>query len=605
MLPQRVAVCLRRSYGGWRYFASSMAPTSAELPQSKTGSMPSSIYGECRPFPAVTQFDSSAFRSASSAKLLGTIMIFAACKVKPVVNRSEALLSLSNRVLGATITNAVMRKTFFAHFCGGESSQNVTGTIESLRKQGIGSILDYAAEKDVSSEAAKGDQTASFEENLNCSLHAIRSSAEQPKGYAAVKLTSIGSPHLLLSASALVIAAQRLFIEFSEHATGIETQTASRDVPSLRESEFLSAAKSILNVPEDEARTVYTAIHDMGASYASDAVDGDSISMYEWTEYFSPHRLGRGSLSNWLTKSKPHENCAAFAQLGGMPKALSDEEVTSWEQLCSRVARLSDCAAEYPNVRVLVDAEQTFLQPAIDQIVMLEQQRCNGRRAVVYNTYQAYLKDALPRLLADIKRSEHLNHRFGVKLVRGAYMVQERELCQTHGYADPINKDMASSHVNFDACVSKLLDKMGTVELLMGTHNENSVLKAINLLQEKGFQPEETPVAFAQLLGMCDHVSLTLGKAGYSAFKYVPYGPVGEVMPYLLRRAQENSDLLGSSTKEMGLIAQELRRRVRESPLLARFTAQAAEPSQQHPASESTSSSAESKEHDLKRHVQK
>eukprot|EP00922_Rhytidocystis_sp_ex-Travisia-forbesii_P044427 GHVS01066271.1.p1 GENE.GHVS01066271.1~~GHVS01066271.1.p1 ORF type:complete len:608 (+),score=90.81 GHVS01066271.1:125-1948(+) len=599
MLSERAAVCLHRSYGGlMRYFASSMA--SSDLAQSNATA---AMYREGPPSPVMSEFDSTAFRHVSSSKLLGTILVLSACKVKPMVNRSEALLSFSKRVLGEKLTHGLMRKTFFAHFCGGETVEGITGTIEDLKKRGVGSILDYAAEKDVSSEPVEGEKDSCFEENLNCSLSAIHISTQQPKAYSAVKLTSIGSPNLLLAASAIVVAVQQLFTMFSEHAAGMAPQQQeARDVPSLRRSEFVSAAKEILNVFQDEAETVYSAIHDLGPSYVCDTVEGDSISIYGWTEYFSPQKFGSEDIDKWLLKTKPHESrSAALAQLGGgggggTLKALSAEDKIEWEKLCSRVARLGECAAGYPNARVMVDAEQTFLQPAIDLIVMREQHRSNGKRAVVYNTYQAYLKDSQSRLLADLKRGEHLNHRFGVKLVRGAYLVRERELSQRHGYADPINKDLASSHVSYDACVSMLLDNLDQVELLMGTHNENSILKAMNLLQQRGFQPEDAPVSFAQLLGMCDHVSLSLGKAGYSSFKYVPYGPVGEVLPYLLRRAQENSDLLGSSTKEMGLIAQELRRRVMESPLFTRFSA--ADSTHQSVSSASGAASTfESKEH--------
>eukprot|EP00922_Rhytidocystis_sp_ex-Travisia-forbesii_P048764 GHVS01072634.1.p1 GENE.GHVS01072634.1~~GHVS01072634.1.p1 ORF type:complete len:605 (-),score=70.05 GHVS01072634.1:583-2397(-) len=604
MLPQRVAVFFPRSYGGsLRYLASSSASTpetSSEL--HSVASTP--IYREASPSAATVEFDSSAFRSVSSSKLLGTLLIFSSCKIKPVVSRSEALLSLSKRVLGERFTHAVMKKTFFAHFCGGETADDLTGTIEGLSKRGIGSILDYAAEKDVSCSQAEADQHVCFEENLNCSIHAIRSSSQQAKGYAAVKLTSLCSPHLLLSSSALVSAAQGLFSLFSEHAAAMQQQKAHESPKSLRRSAFVNAAQEILNVSEQEAETVYSGIRCLGCSYLPNTLDGDSISIYGWTEYFSPNKLGRGNLCQWLPQTLPLKRCAASAQIGGQLKSLSDDEAKQWDLLSGRVNRLADCAGEYPNVRVMVDAEQTFLQPAIDFLVMREQHRSNGKRAVVYNTYQAYLKDTRSRLLADLRRSEDLKHTFGVKLVRGAYIVQEGELCKRHGYDYPINNDLASSHVSYDSCASILMDKLGQVELLMGTHNENSVLKAISLLQQKGFRPEDAPVAFAQLLGMCDHVSLSLGKSGYSAFKYVPYGPVGEVMPYLLRRAQENSCLLGSSTKEMGLIVQELRRRVVESPLFSRFAAApATESTPQHTTSGSTSMSADSR--DLKRELQK
>lgn len=199
------------------------------------------------------------------------------------------------------------------------------------------------------------------------------------------------------------------------------------------------------------------------------------------------------------------------------------------------------------------------MQPAIDHIVWFLQRKYNTKRPVVYNTYQAYLKDCTDRLELALSKADRHGYKFGCKLVRGAYQVQERLRAAEMGYIDPIQPNLQATHDSYNASVGRIMDSIADgsgAQLMIASHNEDSILKAAALMHQKGIAPEQRSVFFGQLLGMCDHASLTLGNAGYAVYKYVPYGPVGEVIPYLVRRAQENGDLMAGSYRERELMKQ-------------------------------------------------
>jgi len=223
---------------------------------------------------------------------------------------------------------------------------------------------------------------------------------------------------------------------------------------------------------------------------------------------------------------------------------------------------LGAAAAELSNVNLMIDAEQTYLQPAIDSLVMQAQREFNGQRAVVMNTYQCYLRDSVDRLVLDLGAAKDSGYVFGVKLVRGAYMNQERRLAAERGYDDPIFAEIGQTHQAFDGAVTLMLDRIDGCDVLIGSHNERSIRLAVRGMHTRGLPPQSPRVAFAQLLGMCDFVTFKLAQKGFRAYKYVPYGPVKEVLPYLLRRAQENSDMLGTGGKEMTLVFKELAGRI-------------------------------------------
>ena len=225
-------------------------------------------------------------------------------------------------------------------------------------------------------------------------------------------------------------------------------------------------------------------------------------------------------------------------------------------------------------VRLLIDAEQHKFQPAIDSLVLDLQQEYNAfERAVaptIFHTYQCYKKETMGKIKVDLERSQRFGYHFAGKLVRGAYMMHERERAQEMGYPDPIHETIEDTHNTYDEAVEYLLKKYaennGKIEVMIASHNQQSIEKAIQLTEK--YNIDGPVLSFAQLLGMSDNLTNTLGTNGYRAYKYTPYGEVHEVIPYLLRRAQENSGMLkNGGSSELVLLLQELKRRLTPSNL--------------------------------------
>ncbi|MCH2225098.1 MAG: proline dehydrogenase family protein [Crocinitomicaceae bacterium] len=239
---------------------------------------------------------------------------------------------------------------------------------------------------------------------------------------------------------------------------------------------------------------------------------------------------------------------------------LSANDRIKYDQLLERVDSI--CKAAYDaNLPVFIDAEESWIQDTIDRIAMDMMAKYNTEKVSVFNTLQMYRHDRLEFFQKSIDQAKKNNHLLAVKLVRGAYMEKERDRAEEKGYPSPIQPTKEASDIDFDKSLNLALNNIETVSLCAGSHNEKSALKLTELMTEKGISVNDKRIYFAQLLGMSDHISFNLSNAGYNVAKYVPYGPIKEVMPYLLRRADENTSVAGQTSRELGLIMKERKRR--------------------------------------------
>ncbi|EMR02278.1 proline dehydrogenase family protein [Cesiribacter andamanensis] len=239
---------------------------------------------------------------------------------------------------------------------------------------------------------------------------------------------------------------------------------------------------------------------------------------------------------------------------------LSAQETAAFERVRSRVDQICKATAE-AGVRVFIDGEETWIQDTIDELAYDMMRKYNQQAPVVYNTYQLYRADGL-RLLQDAMHMATMHNIWlGAKLVRGAYMEKERERAQELGYPDPINPGKQATDDLYNKALKFCLDNKQRIGLCSGSHNEYSNQLLTVLMQKHSVQPTDPNFYFAQLYGMSDNLSFTLAAAGYNVVKYVPYGPVEKVMPYLFRRAQENTSVAGQSSREFTLIEKEMKRR--------------------------------------------
>lgn len=239
---------------------------------------------------------------------------------------------------------------------------------------------------------------------------------------------------------------------------------------------------------------------------------------------------------------------------------LSNKESEEWNRVVNRFDTVCKIASEN-DVEVLIDGEESWMQDAADELVEEMMRRYNKVKPVVFNTFQCYRWDRLDYLKVLHKRAKEEGFFIGAKIVRGAYMEKERERANELGYESPICIDKAASDKSFNDSLAYILDNINDISIFIGSHNEKSCYLAMDLIANKGLEKNDHRIWFGQLYGMSDHISFNLAQEGYNVAKYVPFGPVKDVMPYLIRRAEENTSVAGQTNRELELIKRERNRR--------------------------------------------
>ena len=450
---------------------------------------------------------------------------------------------------------------------------------------------------------------AKLDANLTVSLSSIHT-ATGYGGFSAVKVSGLAEPQLLVEVSDVIEAHRFAWAALMGAGRGgywamVDAGLDSATKAFTDRGAFVAAATAGGKMAAPAAERLHELVVSSANSNSSSSNNSSVITFSSWTSALL-------RLSATGSAAQQQEVAALLAPLltssyaPGPLSVLSPPQQAAWARVTSRCDALADTAARC-GVTVLIDAEQTYLQPAIDALTFALQTRYNAHvpassRPPVYGTYQAYLKDARWRLAADMAGVSAIaavtspspssgtsdvsvaggGPVFGAKLVRGAYLGVERSRAAVRGQPDPTQPSLAATHASYDACAALLMTGIrgGTASAMFATHNEASVTSLAGAVTSGGLPPAyRHRASFAQLLGMCDHLTEALAQAGVPVAKYVPYGPVAEVVPYLLRRAQENSDLLGGSSgggvaRELALLRQELGRRVRAALRLQQKTQQ-------------------------------
>lgn len=477
----------------------------------------------------------NAYKSKRLSELVRNYFVLGLCSSDLLVQNNERIMKVSRAIFGKRVFESLMRNTFYGQFVAGENEKETAPVIRRMADFGVKTILDYGAEEDVSGEhggLAYGKDAQDFrdrqehrpvartyfyrgesqcEKNLEIFFRAVEAVASTTgnTGFAAIKITALGRPHLLMRLSEIISYMQQLD----------------------------------------------------GATVATPRATA-SETMVELLNRF--HSIKQTNI-----------------------KPLDEDEREMLFNLMRRMNRIATYASQVGGARCMIDAEQTYMQPAINMIALELMRQYNRKEAVIYNTYQCYLKNAYDQLRKDLASAKRDNFFFGAKLVRGAYMDQERARAAKMGYESPINETFEDTSKMYEKTLSYLMSEIQRdlkyesiatnncpsnntsqfnvnrrIRIMVASHNEDTIRFTIEKMKAYGIKPEYKLICFGQLYGMCDHVSFMLGQSGYSVFKYTPYGPIEEVLPYLGRRAIENHGFLAKLERERSLLVREIRDRL-------------------------------------------
>ncbi|KAM3825879.1 proline dehydrogenase 1, mitochondrial [Vipera latastei] len=541
------------------------------------------------PQPRAVNFSDAreAFRSKTSGELLRGLLVLRLCSLEPLVQRAEQLMHLSQKLLGHWLFEKLMKLTFYGQFVAGEDQEAIKPLIRHNRAYGVGSVLDYSVEEDLTSEEAKkkeldscvsafeketgkqrekrysvhhkfgdrrdgvtGARTYFYADEAKCDRHMETflkcieaSGGSSEDGFSAIKLTALGRPQFLLQFSEVLVKWRSFFHQLAaeQGKVGLAALETKLEVEKLQE------ALANLGIATKAESQQWFAGEKLGLTGTVDLLDWNSLidARMEISKLLLVPNLKTGQLEPLLSR---------FTQ----------EEERQMKRMLQRMDVLAKKAVGV-GVRLMVDAEQTYFQPAISRLTLEMQRRFNQERPAIFNTYQCYLKEAYDNVTIDVELSRREGWHFGAKLVRGAYMEQERSRAAEVGYEDPINPTYEKTSEMYHRCLDYILEEIRhsrKANVMVASHNTDTVKFTLGRMADLGIHPSENKIYFGQLLGMCDQITFPLGQAGFPVYKYVPYGPVKEVLPYLSRRAQENRGLLVRAAEEQQLLWTELKRRM-------------------------------------------
>ncbi|XP_071206454.1 proline dehydrogenase 1, mitochondrial-like isoform X1 [Salvelinus alpinus] len=550
-----------------------------------------------------------AYKSKDNIELLRSLLVFKLCTFDFLVDKNKELMDLTKKVFGKRLFETLMKMTFYGQFVAGEDHNSIKPLIHKNQAFGVGSVLDYSVEEDLTQEEAEkkemdscvseaekespvpagehfvmqehdysvdhrekkykahrqfGDRrggvvsarTYFYADEAKCDaqmetfLNCIKASGgASVDGFSAIKMTALGRPQFLLQFSEVLVKWRRFFnlLAAQQGKSGMDALEQKLELEQLKESLTKLGVGN-----KDEIENWFTG-EKLGSS--------GTIDLLDWNSLIND----RTKISNLLVIPNVENG-----QLEPLLRKFTVEEEKQMKRMLQRVDVLAKHAVDN-GVRLMVDAEQTYFQPAISRLTLEMQRLFNREKPIIFNTYQCYLKEAYDNVSVDVELSRREGWYFGAKLVRGAYMYQERSRAEEIGYEDPINPDYEATNRMYHKCLEFVLEEIDNnrkANVMVASHNEDTVKFTLGKMNEMGLSPTEKKVYFGQLLGMCDQISFPLGQAGFPVYKYVPYGPVNEVIPYLSRRALENRGFMKGSQRERSLLWKELKRRLLNGQIL-------------------------------------
>ena len=457
------------------------AATVQETPSSTFGSMTIDVPGLHDLTPPVSserpldfQDSVQALEAKSTVEIMRSLAILRACRLRWLVRHADTVLAWSKAMLGSPIVNGIIKRSFYRQFVGGADADELRPLLSMLSSHGIGAVLDYAAEDDVHEDGEmpasrqpptdtvvartyKYEDEAVCDRRLEVFLKSIdaaqRATPAGQQGFAAIKVTALGPPALLERVSTALVAVQDLFRSFDEDGDG----TVSAD-------EFARVHHRLFR----EHRPV---------SEGLEGADASDPFSYDWLDTDRDGRVDYVAFTKRVTLADAAHIASRLRQQGPFSEAaLSSEELELLDAMTHRVDVLAEAAAER-GVRLLIDAEHSYFQPAIDAIVAYLQRKYNKTDALVYGTYQCYLKDVHERIAVDLERARRDGYYFGAKLVRGAYMELERKRAADMGEPSPIWDTIEDTHAAYDGAVTALLPVVRDegAEIMVATHNQRYV----------------------------------------------------------------------------------------------------------------------------------
>ena len=573
----------------WYSQISPFASSAPSIPRPSSPSTPQPV--------EVLNFQDSktAYASKSISELVRARMVLKLCSVNFIVDNNEKLMKFGRMILKFGLFDKLMKMTFYGQFVGGTDVDDLRPALMKMQGYGVRPILDYSVEADLSQDdqensedvAKQRDQSRhkefrpdvisgnrkkfspiarsypylgeeSCEANLKIFLECLETASQvcDTQSFSAIKVTALSKPNALLANSDLLVQVRELYEansveEFDNLPDYIHLNFLPKDVLGPKSllvnrrmyySNFEALLKNV-NAEIDES--------EMKRLFEGMLLDNeDSVHFFKFRSLCLPG----GPLYTILTK-KAVDGVEVLTPL-------SESNIQAMYRLQERLQTLAQKAVEL-NSKLLIDAEQTYFQPLIDFYANWLMAEYNKDEAYIFNTYQCYLKGTPSQLIWDTNKAQKLGYKIGCKLVRGAYMEQERQRALELDYDDPIYPNKALTNSCYHNMTEILLPLVRAEEasVMIASHNEFSIQYVVERMRQCDIHPQTGGIYFGQLLGMCDQVTYLLGSGGYCSYKYVPYGPVEAVLPYLSRRALENKGMLQGSQKEIDLLKTELWRR--------------------------------------------